>query len=390
MLALLCGCGRAITPAAAPAGSHAVTSTHLAAAVEPEVNVSSAIPESTTTDEGEAGEGEGDDAESADASQESAPTTHPLDGWSSEQIDRAVARDLGSLGAMSVGTPNAGILINGVQAKPSELYTLVSPSGAWGTSETLEYLDRAVKAVHAEFPGTPPLALGDIGARHGGPLRPHISHQAGRDLDISFYYRGENRWYARGTRDNLDLPRTWAFVRALIADTDVDLILIDHSIQDLLKEYALGIGEDRDWIDAVFPGKGSLHPIIHHAPGHDTHIHVRFFNPIAQETGRRCYVALVAHNVISAPEQFASHVAKKGETLAMLAKKYGVSVRTIRNANHLKSTLIQEKVAYRIPIRAALLVAPTHARIPPRRPPPPRKKPTPAVSAGLTHESSSG
>lgn len=349
------------------------------------MNVSAAIPSEPSPgddSESENPEGEGDDAESREAvAQESAPTAHPLDGWSAARIDRAVAENLASLGSMSVGTTNAGILINGVQAKASELYTLVSPSGAWGTSETIEYLERAIRAVHAEFPDTAPLALGDIGARHGGPLRPHISHQAGRDLDISFYYKGENRWYTRGTHENLDLARNWAFVRALIAETDVDLILLDHSIQELLKQYALDAGEDRDWVDSIFPGKNSPHPIIRHAPGHATHFHVRFFNPIAQETGRRCYVALVAHNVISAPAQFASHVAKKGETLAMLAKKYHVGIREIKQANRLKSNLIQERVAYRIPIRAALIVAPVRVRIPARRPPPPRKKQSPAVSA---------
>src|SRR5947209_401428 len=84
---------------------------------------------------------------------------------------------------------------------------------AWSTQETIDYLNAAVQAVHDQFPDTPALALGDIGARHGGPLRPHISHQAGRDLDISFYYKDGTRWYAQGTRDNLDFPRLWAFVR---------------------------------------------------------------------------------------------------------------------------------------------------------------------------------
>ncbi len=182
---------------------------------------------------------------------------------------------------MSVGTPNAGGLVNGVQAVASPLYTLVSPGDAWGTQETLNYLNTAVQAVQDEFPDTPPLALGDIGARHGGPLRPHISHQAGRDLDISFYYRDGTHWYARGTRDNLDFPRLWAFVRALIAKTDIDLILLDHGLQEPLKEYALSIGEDPIWLDQIFQGKAATRAIIRHAPGHATHLHLRFFNPIS-------------------------------------------------------------------------------------------------------------
>jgi penicillin-insensitive murein endopeptidase len=250
----------------------------------------------------------------------------------------------------------------------------VSPGEAWGTQETIDYLNTAVEAVQAEFPNTPPLALGDIGARHGGPLRPHISHQAGRDLDISFYYRDGTKWYARGTRENLDFPRLWAFVRAIIAKTDIDLILLDHGLQEPLKEYALSLGEDPTWLDQVFQGKGATRAIIRHAPGHATHLHLRFFNPIAQETARRCYPALVRHKIVTAPEQYVSHKAKKNETLAMIAKKYGSTVRAIKEANGLRSNLIHDQATYRIPVSGGVRIVRTErVRIPARRPPPPRK-----------------
>ena len=301
---------------------------------------------------------------------------HPLDGWSDERIEHAVTTDLGSLGPMSVGTPNAGGLVNGVQAVPSPLYTLVSPGSSWGTQETLDYLNTAVQAVHDEFPDTPPLALGDIGARHGGPLRPHISHQAGRDLDISFYYRDGTRWYARGTVDNLDWPRMWAFVRAIIARTDIDLILLDHGLQQPLKEYALSIGETPAWLDQIFQGKGAQRAIIRHAPGHATHLHLRFFNPIAQETARRCYASLSRHKLVKAPEQYLTHKAKKNETLAMIAKKYGSTVHAIREANGLRSNLIHEQAVYRIPVLGGggvRIPRTERVRIPARRPPPARR-----------------
>jgi penicillin-insensitive murein endopeptidase len=323
---------------------------------------------------------EGDEhAEDEPAQEAPSGTTqpHPLDGWSDARIEQAVTSDLSSLGPMSVGTPNAGALVNGVQATPSKLYTLVSPGEAWGTQETIDYLNTAVQAVQDEFPDTPPLALGDIGARHGGPLRPHISHQAGRDLDISFYYRDGTKWYARGTRENLDFPRLWAFVRAIIAKTDIDLILLDHGLQEPLKEYALSIGEDPAWLDQVFQGKGATRAIIRHAPGHATHLHLRFFNPIAQETARRAYPALVRHRIVTAPEQYVTHKAKKNETLAMIAKKYGSNVRAIKEANSLRSNLIHEQATYRIPVSGGVRIVRTErVRVPARRPPPPRKDPS--------------
>ena len=327
---------------------------------------------------------DGEDASSTEALVPQAATTvpHPLDGWSDERIEHAVSTDLASLGPMSIGTPNAGALVNGVQAVASPLYTLVSPGEAWGTQETIDYLNSAVQAVHDEFPDTPPLALGDIGARHGGPLKPHISHQAGRDLDISFYYRDGTKWYARGTRENLDFPRLWAFVRAIIAKTDIDLILLDHGLQEPLKEYALSIGEDPAWLDQIFQGKAATRAIIRHAPGHATHLHLRFFNPIAQETARRCYPALARHQLVKAPEQYLSHKAKKNETLAMIAKKYGTSVRAIRDANGLRSNLIHEQAVYRIPVTGGVRIPHLdRVRIPARRPPPPRRASSAKLSA---------
>jgi penicillin-insensitive murein endopeptidase len=299
---------------------------------------------------------------------------HPLDGWSNARISAAIRDDLPSLGSMSLGSANAGGLINGVQAAPNALYAPVSPSGAWGTQETLDYLSAALQRVHEQFPDTPPLALGDISGRRGGASPPHVSHQSGRDVDIAYFYNDGARWYARGTAKNLDLPRNWAFVRALLTETDVDLILIDHSIQVLLEQYALEQGEDRAWLSGVFRGApGQLRPIIRHAPGHATHIHIRFFNPTAQETARRCHSLLIEAKLTSAPQRYLSHKVKKNETLGMISRKYGVSVARLRSVNGLKSNLIREKSTVRVPI-ASRGPEPTTARvrIPARRLPPPR------------------
>jgi LysM repeat protein len=300
---------------------------------------------------------------------------HPLDGWTDAQIAEAIRRDLSSLGSMSLGSANAGALLNGVQATETPLYKPVSPNGAWATQETLDFLALALTKVHEQLPDTPPLALGDISGRHGGPSRPHLSHQSGRDVDIAYFYNDGARWYARGNAKNLDLARNWAFVRALITETDVDLILIDHSIQVLLEQYALEQGEDPTWLSGIFRGAaGQLRPIIRHAPGHATHIHIRFFNPIAQETARRCHALLVMAKLTSAPQSFISHKVKKNETLGMIARKYGVTVPRLRAANGLKKSLIREKSVLRVPIATRGPARPAdRVRIPARRIPPPRR-----------------
>ncbi len=308
---------------------------------------------------------------------------HPLDGWSENEIRDAVTNDMKKLGAMSLGNPSAGLLLNGVQAQKSDLFEPVSPGAAWGTEETIEYLERALRKVHEEIADTPPLPLGDISVEKGGPISPHVSHQAGRDVDIAYFYRKDARWYRRGNAQNLDIPRNWAFVRALVSETDVEMILIDNSIQALLREHALAIGEEPVWVDGVFRGSGGLRPIIRHARGHATHIHVRFFNPRAQETARRAYAALVERGVVPPVQSFIQHRARRGDTLGKLSKKYGVSVVAIKQANRLKKSLIREKHTYLIPV-ANPRPAPPSKRLtfPARRVPPERtSKKQPSTTA---------
>lgn len=333
-----------------------------------------------TEEEGEEGI---DDVETALPPDATITVPHPLDGVSPKEIDRRVVDDPRSLGSISVGKPNAGRLINGVQMPPGDAWDVVVPGTAWATQETIDSLKVAISEVMNAFPGTPKLPIGDISAENGGYLSPHLSHQAGRDVDIGYYYVSGQKWYRRANAENLDLRRTWAFVRALVTDTDVEMLLIDHGIQQLIRGYAESIGENREWLDLLFRGKGAVPPLIRHAPGHATHIHIRFYSPIAQETARRAYASLVRHGKVPVGAAFAVHIAKKGETLAQLAKRYHTTIRAIRQANGLKSNLIQAKKTYRIPSthRSPPSVQVARIVIPPRRLPP-SDTARPAVSSG--------
>lgn len=302
------------------------------------------------------------------------PARSPLAAMTEAQIEELLANDPAALGPMSVGATNAGALFNGVRMPESDRWELVDPGHAWGTRETVDALDRAIAAVHRQFPGSPKLYIGHISARDGGRLSPHKSHQAGRDVDISYFLDARHRWYQRATAANLDRERTWAFVRALITETDVELILIDTSVQKLLKEHALKIGEDRGWLDDVFQyGSRSRRPLIRHARGHANHIHIRFYNPIAQESAVRAYPLLVKRGAIKPRAHYVRHTAKKGQTLGSLARQYGTTVEAIKRANGLRSTAIQAKRVYNIPRPSGGPAAPpTHVTVPPRRVPPPR------------------
>jgi penicillin-insensitive murein endopeptidase len=325
-----------------------------------------------------------DEPESGAQGSQRAP--HPLDAVSQDEIERRLRSDRRSLGSMSIGLPNSGRLINAVQLPESPYWERVAPYAAWATSETVDYLTAALAKVRAQYPDSGKLFVGDISAERGGYLAPHLSHQSGRDVDIGFFYRKDAGWYRRANIDNLDRERTWAFVRALITDTDVRFILIDRSLQPLLREYAESIGEDRAWLDAVFRGTGTLRgAVIRHAPGHATHIHIRFDAPVAQETARLCYAALLKAQLVEPPSYFITHKVKKGETLGKIAKRYGTTIPALKKINGLKNSLIRAGRVYKIPRKGNAPPPPPTARLPrllpPTSPKPPAAAPSTAPSA---------
>jgi penicillin-insensitive murein endopeptidase len=112
-------------------------------------------------------------------------------------------------------------------------------------------------------------------------------------------------------------------------------------------------------------------PLIRHAKGHQNHLHIRFYNPLAQEMGRRAYPSLARAGEIHSAS-FITHKARKGDTLGSLARRYGTTVDAIQRANNLRSNAIQAKHVYRIPKKGRVLPPPGPVVIPPRRLPPVR------------------
>jgi murein endopeptidase len=315
-------------------------------------------------------EGEGDEGGPSETPLTGPARPHPLDGWSRARLERTLLRDPASLGSMSIGYTNAGALFNAVQMPNGDGWTLVDPDHAWGTQETVDDLTRAISAVRAMFPDTSPMHIGHISAKKGGPLSPHVSHQAGRDVDVSYYYASGAAWYRTATAKNLDRERTWTFIRALLIETDVELILIDRGVQRLLRDHAVLSGEDKAWVDGVFDGSATLRPIIRHAKGHATHIHVRFYNPVAQESGRRAYEPMVRHRLVTPPTAYTKYVAKKGDTLGSIARKFGSTAKAIQKKNGLKNNLIRAGAEYRIPRPGSVHPPTGPVFVPPRRLPP--------------------
>jgi len=294
---------------------------------------------------------------------------HPFATLSDAELNSRLKTAPDSLGSASLGRPNAGALFGGAQLPENAAWKRVDPSHAWGTPETIEYLTSALLSVDKRYSGTPAVSIGHLSAQKGGPLRPHVSHQSGRDVDVGFYYKTEpSRWYLRATVDNLDLERTWWFVRTLVLETKIEMILLDQSLIDVLERYAHNLDEPVDLLESAFHRRGGHGAILRHAPGHATHLHLRFFNPVAQESGRRLMPLLVSRGLVSAPQRFVTHVALAGDTLAKLATHYATTMQAIRQANSMTTYQLVAGRTYRIPVPGSAASTPSIQGAPARKP----------------------
>ena len=314
---------------------------------------------------------DGDDEAFADTEEGPPPGLAPKSptlALTDAEIRERLKKDPTSIGSISLGRASGGALLNGVQMPRGDHWELISPSCAWGTKETVESLSHVIDKVNEQFPGSQPVQIGHISAKDGGHLSPHVSHQAGRDVDVGYYYRTINpHGFANANDGNIDYPRTWALVRSALKDTDVEWIFIDTAIQRGLAQYAVSIGEDAAWLDDIFQVRGKNgRSTIRHAKGHGTHLHIRFHNPVAEELGRRCAFLLpprspAAHALASAKVAanvtYAQHKARSGDTLVVLAKHYGTTIEEIQRANGLKSIALRQGVVYRIPQKAGAKTA---------------------------------
>lgn len=300
---------------------------------------------------------------------------HPFIKLSDRELSELYRKDKKALGSVSVGQPAGGKLIGGVPMPENDAWHIVNPKETWGTQETIDFLSTNIRAVYDRFPNTRQLPIGDISDQDGGYLRPHLSHQSGRDVDVAYYYANGARWYTKVTKENLDFPRTWAFVRSIITESDIHAIFMDTAVQRMLKEYALSIGEDAEWLDKIFGGPlSNLRPIISHEPGHRSHLHLRYYNPIAQETGRRLHAILVKEKAILPRTSYVSYKVKRGDNLNKIAKRFKTTVKALKRANRLKSNRIIANRTYKIPRKGGVAKQPRVTRIPARRLPPTNPK----------------
>lgn len=192
----------------------------------------------------------------------------------------------------SVGAPNRGRLVQGERLPPHPGYVIRDPRRAWGTLETILWMQDAFDAVRAAHSGAPRVRVHDISDENGGRMHGHRSHQSGRDVDVAYYQTrcgGSPCAFRRLNPDHLDVERQWVLFEHWLQNDRVEAIFMDYALQEPLYEEArrrgATRGQLRQWFQ--FP-RGRTYPLglVRHFPKHRDHLHVRFVCPDTDESCR--------------------------------------------------------------------------------------------------------
>ncbi|MCA9653281.1 MAG: penicillin-insensitive murein endopeptidase [Myxococcales bacterium] len=173
-------------------------------------------------------------------------------------------------GAVSIGSPNDGVLVNGLRIPDTEGVHLRMLKSSYGTSHAVEQLLLALQRFRerTRYPAEIEIGIGSMSLPRGGRIGSHLSHQSGRDVDIKLLRRPDvSPWQEiRGKR--VEWRAVWDMVQAF-SEVDVMVIFLDQRAQHRLFRAARESGATPEQIAA---GRR----LIQHSPGHEHHLHVRF------------------------------------------------------------------------------------------------------------------
>ena len=182
----------------------------------------------------------------------------------------------------SVGRTNRGRLVRGVPLPPRDpAFLLVRPSEAWATDYVANALVSALHRFQKSSRYGRPIAIASLSRQHGGRLKPHRSHQSGRDVDVRLPVKDRTRpvAYKPSHRAEIDWDVAWILVRELLETDHLKYVFLARSGQRMLYRAARRAGLTEAQADVWFqysPNGDRHKTIIRHADGHVGHIHVRF------------------------------------------------------------------------------------------------------------------
>lgn len=226
----------------------------------------------------------------------------------------------------------------------------------WAMPEMLSAINTAVDAVHAAFPNTKRLVIGDLSRKKGGHFPPHLSHQSGRDADIGYYTKGsyQPEYLQRIGAHQLDVERTWVFLHSMLKRDQVQYIFMDYRLQRPLYFYMRDVIKLspkllRKYIS--YPRRNG--GIIRHLRGHADHVHIRFYAPHSFEAGKAYLRKYGAKAVAPVPVYYKI---RRGDSLIRIAKRFRVKWQKLMKWNRLTRRKARRlrvgqrlKVGYRTP-----------------------------------------
>lgn len=198
---------------------------------------------------------------------------------------------------LSVGATNRGRVLNGwlmpEGSEESGYYLRNDRQRSYATETTIVSLMSGFAAYAQAYPGGNAVNVGDLSKRRGGKIKPHASHQAGRDVDIGFVHTGDvsnsHQHFTRASSTNLDVEKTWFMIKSIIATGNVKSIYVDRMVQKQLYEFAKRELDEKQ-LDVIFSypkRENSKSAMMQHWPGHRNHFHIRFVCPDDQPRCRR-------------------------------------------------------------------------------------------------------
>jgi murein endopeptidase len=217
------------------------------------------------------------------------PDTDP-DAQLAPNTELVVFRDTGKE-SESVGFPHDGRLVGAWPLPDGPGRKIMAERWkTWGSKSMIQQLDRVLTRWSDIEPQGPPVLVGNLSTRSGGPLDPHKSHQSGRDADLSYMAKWDGKsavTWQHVTPETIDPELTWKLLRLLAKEAKVEAFFIDRSLQRVLLTHAQKTGSIRtarlaQWLEVA---SGNDEALIRHVPGHKDHFHVRFACP---ENANRC------------------------------------------------------------------------------------------------------
>ncbi|MGM0574709.1 MAG: penicillin-insensitive murein endopeptidase [Myxococcota bacterium] len=191
----------------------------------------------------------------------------------------------------TVGRAYRGKLVNAEQLPSGPGYYRRRPRNSYGTNETISALLDAIAHVRRKFGSLHDIAVGDISDHDGGQLAGHRSHQSGRDVDLGFWFEGQDgdgpKAFISALRHELIMPANWRLLKRLVgtseAESRVEYIFLDYGVQKKVYQWAKEHGKASEEVLRYmfqYPrGKRALRGVVRHEPGHANHYHIRFKCP---------------------------------------------------------------------------------------------------------------